>query len=445
MPTKRRHRQRRHRHHPERRSTTRLSRAIRDQQRTELTLSRMLQLVDLHLSREEPLAGVCLRGLEHLVGEPACPPEVDLLLERAAHAWPDGNRRNQVLDLVLRRCTTDEQRGVVWERRVQVWIDNAEAEATAVMRSIRLQQALATAEASGIKGLRERAAGLLQAVRGADREMIRFSASSRRYEEEFERVVDDLVYGESWHEALIRFGTFGPVTGDVDENRRKIERDHRMSPLGRVMPVHLTTPEGLPFYQGIDEAARFEVDLVTWEYQLIEQWLRPLAAALHEIPARYGVPEQAELGAFLEQWPGGSGMGDLLAGALIRYWCGDPNGAAFIIVPGIEMLVRGLVLSTNPGIYRLQKNQTPGQYPGLGALLPLLATLTNITESRSRFLAALLNHPAGMNLRNRMAHGYVAAVGAPIAAVLLHAALNVAALTISAQAEEDEPGVQPVE
>jgi hypothetical protein len=107
------------------------------------------------------------------------------------------------------------------------------------------------------------------------------------------------------------------------------------------------------------------------------------------------------------------------------------------VVPAIEAVARYLVLATDTGIYRLQKNQTPGQFPGLGVLLPLLTELHQLPESRSRFLAALLTHPGGLNLRNRMAHGYIGRVGPPIAAVLIHAALSLAA--IAPPAVEPEP------
>jgi hypothetical protein len=417
-------------------AATRLSRAVRDVERTQRSLELMADLATRHLDAPEPPAGIILRALGHLVGEDSCPPRVDDLVERAAGAWPDGHRRDGAFALMLQRATDEPSRAAVWERRVQAHIDHADAETTALMRSVRLQQALATAEASGIKQLRHRAAGLLQAVRGTDREMMRFTASSRRYEEEFDNLVDTLISGDTWQQALITFGTYGPVTGDVDTNRGKIENDHRIAPFASLFPVQLVTPEGLPFFSGSDEETRFDVDLVGWEQQLIEQWLRPLATALHEVPARHGLPTRQSLAAFLDSWPGVFGTGAGIADALIRYWAGDPNGSAFTVVPTIEAVARNLVLATDAGIYRLQRDQTPGQFPGLGVLLPLLAELYRLPESRGRFLSALLIHPAGMNLRNRMAHGYIGAVGSPIAAVLIHAALSLAAITAPAA---DEP------
>lgn len=79
-------------------------------------------------------------------------------------------------------------------------------------------------------------------------------------------------------------------------------------------------------------------------------------------------------------------------------------------------------------MYRLQREHKPGQYAGLGQLLPILQEEYDLDESRSRFLSALLRHPAGLNLRNQMLHGFVGDPGPGVAATLLHAALSLCAI-----------------
>ena len=46
-----------------------------------------------------------------------------------------------------------------------------------------------------------------------------FTATSQRYEEEFERQVQQFCPGETWQEALYRYGTFPPPSGDTARNR----------------------------------------------------------------------------------------------------------------------------------------------------------------------------------------------------------------------------------
>lgn len=97
-------------------------------------------------------------------------------------------------------------------------------------------------------------------------------------------------------------------------------------------------------------------------------------------------------------------------------------------MPRIETLVRNLVLRTDRGIYRLQVEHKPGQYPGLGNLLPILEDDYALPESVARFLSAVLRHPGGLNVRNLMLHGYVDDPGVGGAALLLHTALGIATI-----------------
>ncbi len=84
-------------------------------------------------------------------------------------------------------------------------------------------------------------------------------------------------------------------------------------------------------------------------------------------------------------------------------------------MPRIETLVRNLVLRSDRGIYRLHNEQKPGQYPGIGNLLEILQEEYALPESVIRFLAVVLRHLAGLNLRNLMLHGFVRSgtVGSP--------------------------------
>ncbi len=76
-------------------------------------------------------------------------------------------------------------------------------------------------------------------------------------------------------------------------------------------------------------------------------------------------------------------------------------------------------------MYRLQREHKPGQYAGLGQLLPMLHEEYGLDESRTPFLGAALRHPVGLNLRNMMLHGFVIGdFGPGAAAVLLHVALS---------------------
>ncbi|HVF04274.1 MAG TPA: hypothetical protein VNA20_05495 [Frankiaceae bacterium] len=405
-------------------AATRLARAVGHPDLLQNSLEQMADLTERLLGEVEPPAGPVIAALRYMVGEPGCPDRVDDLLDRASTSWPDPNRTDRVLAVLLDRCATPDDRTAVWRRRVAVFTADADAATSKIMRATRLQQALQRADRSGDRELRRETAALLQTVRHDELEMMTFTATSRRYDEEFEQLVDFVIGGQDWQRALITFAMCGPLTADPDRNRERIRAQHAEFPLAAYFPTELLGPDGLPSYQGTSEQDRFDVDLTQWEAELITQWARVLGPALHAIPERHGLPSLEELVGFLLQWPGLEPVvAAAVARSLLRYWTGDSEGAAYTIVPRIEAIARTLTLGTERGMYRLQHEHVPGQFPPLGTLLPILQEEGVIDEAHLRFLAALLRHPAGLNLRNHMLHGFVGDVGGTVTAVLLHAAL----------------------
>ena len=88
----------------------------------------------------------------------------------------------------------------------------------------------------------------------------------------------------------------------------------------------------------------------------------------------------------------------------------------------MERLVREAVLAVNEPAYRLQRGQKPGQYAGLGALLPILQN-AGVDESWVRFLQTALAATPGFNFRNDLLHGFVDQMRSGHAALVLLAAL----------------------
>jgi hypothetical protein len=121
----------------------------------------------------------------------------------------------------------------------------------------------------------------------------------------------------------------------------------------------------------------------------------------------------------------------------IRYWAGDAEGAAFTAAPKIETLARNLVLALDAGVYRIQRNEKPGQYPGLGVLLGVLRE-KGMDESWYRNILTVCGNPAGgPNIRNDIAHGFVDSVGSPGAALLLQCIIYLWNLVPKSQGDPD--------
>lgn len=169
--------------------------------------------------------------------------------------------------------------------------------------------------------------------------------------------------------------------------------------------------------------------LAEQEVHHLQTWAPLLAWALVQVAEKHGIPSERDLSQFLASGSlGREARAAPIARSLIRFWTRDYEGAAFTAAPRIEALARDLVVALDAGVYRLQREQRPGQYPGLAALLTVLRK-HEMDESWFRMVYTVCCNPAGgWNLRNEIGHGLVDGVAAPGAAVLLQALLYLAFL-----------------
>ena len=129
--------------------------------------------------------------------------------------------------------------------------------------------------------------------------------------------------------------------------------------------------------------------------------------ALDRIWKKWGPLSHADLADFLGQHSHVQpSLAASLARACLRYFNEDHEGAAFALTPRAEALVRAIVLAIPLPVYRTQRAHSPGQYPGLGALLPELFR-AGMDESWYRYLYGFLASPRGANARNELLHGFV--------------------------------------
>lgn len=407
------------------RTASRLARAIRDDSRATDALDRLLAIAERTL--DAGIApGVVLQSLRHVAEEPLCPTRIGPLLERAAAELSDVDNRDAALALILDQVNDDTEKTDVWGRRVDNYLLAAAAADSEIMRMVWRRDALRVAEASGIRDLRDRPAAALQSTRERQLELVRFKSTSTLYSEQFDNTRDYYCHGETWQDALFSFGKAFPLSGDYESNLQHVHDRRALAPLTALMPSIVLDEDGLPFHEAVSDEEKIEYDLSIWETQVILGKLRPLIAALHSIPERFGLPSTEELAEFLAQWPGmhKSALPTVVY-ALQRFWAGDSQGAAYILAPRVETLIREMFRSVDQGIYVLQQTHKPGQFPGLGAMLDLLPTRYEVSPGRLRFLKTALTNPVGLNIRNRLAHGVNDFSDVGSAALLIHIALSV--------------------
>jgi hypothetical protein len=434
------------------RYAVRLARAINDGARLGAALQALTTVAREAIDGPHPNVRAADDALATLTHEKEA--SVHDLIELACQHWDATGPGLRFWRMKLTATTHASDRDKVWEQLVDLHVNAAEASSSEIVRASRLRDALELAEECGIKTVRNRVAVLVQGIRHRDLEMMRFQASNHMFEEVIESVIADVLNDNTvadnetppdngtdempaWFRRLLAWGNHPSPTGEPHDSRTIVEAQHRNAPLQFLFPIALQTPEGLPLYSPKDADERFELDMVKWETQLLNQWSPILAEALNRV-ARPDVPPIETLAkTFANSAAADDHTAAQLAEAFIRFWTGDTLGSLYTSVPMIESLVRHSVLATDRGIYRLQKNQSPSQYVGLGALLDHLSDGYTVSERDQRFFRALLTHPGGWNLRNELAHGYLASARGSIAAVALYAALKVILIVSDGPSQDD--------
>jgi hypothetical protein len=228
----------------------RLSRAVRDIELAGRALTGLLDFVDSQLQTPETGLGFAVQALEIAAAEPAPPQRVGGLAERISHAAQYVPLADRALKILLRRAS-EQDKPTIWRRRVELRRAEALASDHPAVKSARLQNVLQIAQESGQTDLRDLVAADLQACAKEDLGLISFTASSHQYEEAVADQIEAMIGADTWQGALIRFATFGPLTGTLEKNRVIVQDQHAASPLLRLLPTQLLGPDMLPTYTGI--------------------------------------------------------------------------------------------------------------------------------------------------------------------------------------------------
>lgn len=417
----------------------RVARSVNAKGQADQIVNQLLDDARQELTEDDLRPGVFMRVMESILAERNPPGGVDDLLEDAFAKYADPFIRDSILRLQIARTSDGEVKKALWGKLVEVW--NAAANnSQGLVRATHLKKALECAETSQERELVERAAANLQGLRKEDLGLATFTASTVIDDAEIERLLAPISGAGNWQHALVGLYQFyGPATGDLAQNRARVDQYAREFVLSGLLSKELLGGDGLPRYRPQSDEDRDAMALAEQESYNVQIFAPILAMALSRVADTYGIPSEGELAEFFAQAPlTDEDLAQALARSFIRYWVGDAEGAAFTIIPRIETIVRNLVVAMDRGVYRLQRDQKPGQYPGLGYMLDILKS-HGMDESWHRCVLTVCANPAGgWNIRNEIAHGFVANLGMPVAAIVLQLAIYLWSLNGSPDTAADD-------
>ncbi|WP_138443016.1 DUF4209 domain-containing protein [Sinomonas susongensis] len=413
-----------------------LARLIKATDQSEAALAAAEKAAAGAMNGTSPGPGVVLGLIEILVNDAAPADRVLPLLEKARAVYT-GNTFITVaaIDLQLRVAgLSREQREQLRRDTVQTWIAEAERNSGAV-RMAHLETAVKIARKYSFNDLVDEITGALQAITVDELGLVRSSLPIEIPREAVEGYLDHITGASSWHDAL-RLLISAPPSGNVDSNRSAVAEGMSLAPLRALFPKVRLGGDGLPRYTASSEDEKIEWQLAEIEIRLAHVQAPLIAEALRRIWRKWGPIPENDLASFLSKNSHvQQALGRALARDFLRHFGGDAEGAAYSTAPRVEALARAITLAIPLPVYRTQREKTPGQYPGLGALMPGLIE-AGLDESWGRYITTLLASPIGENLRNELLHGFVSEVGELATALILVAALY---LAIGVQLREDPP------
>lgn len=392
-------------------------------------LDAMVDVAAEALAASTPEPGVVFELLEALQADRDTPPQLDDLITGARDAYKEAYLVEAVVALERRRARDDPERLRTLEReRVQAWLDEA-GRASGLVRVVHLETAARIAQEVGASDLRAEALRQLQAVPTDELELQSVSAEVTIPEEAIAAYLAPFTEAGSVRELLVALISHPPATGDVRKNRADLEKARIEFPLQYLFPRVKLGGDGLPRWRATTDDEKEDGDLAHHE-DLNFQILSDLIARGLWLGGERLQPSKEDVEQFLREMPNiPDSAARLLASAFIAFWQEDWTTSLFLAVPCVEAVSRHLVLKLERGVYQTQRGRRPGQYPGLGVLTKWMRE-DGLDESWYRYIWTVMCSPAGLNLRNELAHGFVSEGSPRLAAAALHIATFIGSLDV---------------
>lgn len=413
-----------------------LCRAVKDDERFDRVLARCMSFIAEILAMEARGPGPAMTLLRALVDLPPDrrPSDLDdLLIAAVARFGDDPHLFDGLVELRARLANLQGQVGL---RRQQVarW-RSVSSDGDAILRVIRLEQALEIARTHGLLEEANEIRRELQNIHPNDLELASVSAEIEVTREQVNEYIASFIDVADWRESLRHLGSEDPPGGaseELDKQMRQEEQEFVFLQLfTRTVMGQQTAATRL---RAADPHTRRKLDRAERRAWYARMW-SPLAAdVLYAIPKRFGRPAHDELGAFFATELIGAQRGERIARAIELFWDNEPDECAHVLVPRLESTIREMARRSGHTIIREPVADAPGGTRSLGTLLlELRGALPD--AAWHEYLFNLLADPMGLNLRNTVAHGLVDRVGHGDAALLIHAACYLRLLGV---ATEDE-------
>lgn len=414
-----------------------LASEINDRSLRDAYVSATLCFVENELDEAiEHRPGVPLRLLQQLASLPtaARPASLPDLVTRARDRYGDDPFISETLTELELALAGDDEKDELRAAQVRRWREAA-SRATGLARLAHMRHALELARSTGQSATADEIAREIQEIPPEELDLKQHSVSIEFPAEHVDAMVASFAKHDNAEQALGRFGTSGPPTGDAHAIDSNVADLARRFPLQRLITRQVLGENNSLIFEAQGDDDHDRIDRAQHAALGIQLFGPVAVRILAEIRSACPAPTADTLTAFFTTELVDMPVGTRLAHGVTRHWEGDHDAAALILVTQIEAAIRGIAAHLGIPVTKPPRSATPGGVVACGALLAKLEG--RLDESWRRYLFHLLVDPLSANLRNRLAHGLLDAASASESAVLVHAACFLRSLTISERRTND--------
>jgi hypothetical protein len=379
---------------------------ISDEERMEASITKALEVSRSEIDdASERRPGVPMNLIESIVDlrSDQRPAGLPKLLDAAAERYGEDPFIAESISELKLKLSAPEEREELQRQQVARWREEAK-KGDAILRYSRLQQALGLARTYGFTEVVEEVLLEMQAIKPEDFDLKLITAEVEFPREEIEAHLRSYIEdSESWQEALWRFGSEGPPSGDTDENAKLTKELAEEYPIQRIFTTQIMGPHGSLTAVADSEDEHDRVDLAKHEAMQIGIWAPIGVETLDAIKEAFGVPRREELTEFFTTELIDREVAARIADGVLRFFDGDDDGALHVLVPQLEAAIRATAARAGVVVIKTPRGGTPGGVRALGGILADLKG--RLPESWRRYLANSLTDPLGINLRNQLSHG----------------------------------------
>ena len=363
-----------------------------------------------------------LRELAHLPLN-LRPPSLVRMLDDASTRFGDSVWQFTAIgELRLLLAAGPDERRAIRDEQLDHLVADAKAQ-TGIGRAAALQKSAEFARQNELKDRLRQIRRELDAISRESLDLKEVSVEIEVPQALFDRFIQSLAAPDTFTKSLERFALAGgsPPSGDHERNLERVRQSRRDTPLHFLVTQIVLDDEGRPITKASDDEAANRLELLRQEESGISVWSLVGAMALDAILAKHGQPTEAQLVQFLTRGVMSPRAALTIAQAFAHYFREDYEASAHVALPQVEATVRELCKQKGIPVSR-ESVRDNGGVAGLRTLLHALDEEKHLEKSWIRYLTTALTEPAGLNLRNRIAHGLIQEVTREYALVILHIA-----------------------